>query len=141
EYLWRNNDKVMLNGKSYSHDLLAEEALTFVRKNKDRPFFLDLAFTIPHQKLQVPDIEPYAQQPWPDNLKKLGAMITRMDRDVGRLLDLLQTLGIADNTLVFFTSDNGAAYRDALFNHSGPLRGYKRDMYEGGIRTPLIARW
>ncbi len=141
EYLWRNDAKVMLNGKKYSHDLMAEEALAFVRQNKDRPFFLYLAFTIPHQKLQVPDLEPYGKETWPENLKKLAAMITRMDRDVGRLLDLLKKLEIDDNTLVFFTSDNGAAYKDALFNHSGPLRGNKRDMYEGGIRTPLIARW
>lgn len=141
EYLWRNSEKVMLDGKHYSHDLLAEEALDFVRKNKDRPFFLYLAFTIPHQKLQVPDIEPYAREAWPENLKKLAAMITRMDRDVDRLMELLRKLQIDDNTLVFFTSDNGAAYRDAVFHHSGPLRGYKRDMYEGGIRTPMLARW
>ncbi|HEY1377879.1 MAG TPA: arylsulfatase, partial [Gemmataceae bacterium] len=141
EYLWRNGDKVMLNGKQYSHDLLAEEALGFVRKNKDRPFFLYLAFTIPHQKLQVPDLGPYANESWPDNLKKLAAMITRMDRDVGRLMALLKDLGLDKKTLVVFASDNGAAYRDKLFNHSGPLRGYKRDMYEGGIRTPAIARW
>ncbi len=141
EYLWRNNDKVMLHGKQYSHDLLAEEALGFVRANKDRPFFLYLAFTIPHQKLQVPDLGPYAHEPWPDNLKTLAAMITRMDRDVGRLMALLKELGLDEKTLVIFTSDNGAAYRDKLFQHSGPLRGYKRDMYEGGIRTPAIARW
>jgi arylsulfatase A-like enzyme len=141
EYLWRNGDKVMLEGKQYSHDLMAEEALAFVRQNRDRPFFLYLAFTIPHQKLQVPDLGPYANEPWPDNLKKLAAMITRMDRDVGRLSALLKGLGLDEKTLVIFASDNGAAYRDRVFNHSGPLRGYKRDMYEGGIRTPAIARW
>ena len=68
-------------------------------------------------------------------------MITRMDGDVGRLMALLKELKLDDNTLVFFASDNGAAYNDELFNHSGPLRGRKRDMYEGGIRTPSIARW
>ena len=68
-------------------------------------------------------------------------MITRMDGDVGRLMALLKELGIDDQTLVFFASDNGGAYADKLFNHSGPLRGRKRDMYEGGIRTPAIARW
>ena len=141
EYLWRNNEKVMLDGKEYSHDLLAAEALEFIRKNREQPFFLYLAFTIPHSKLQVPDIAPYANESWPDDLKKLAAMITRMDRDVGRLMALLKELKLDENTLVFFVSDNGAAYSDKVFDHSGPLRGFKRDMYEGGIRTPAIARW
>ena len=141
EYLWRNGDKVMLDGKQYSHDLMAEEALDFVRRNRERPFFLYLAFTIPHQKLQVPDLGEYANSSWPENLKTLAAMISRMDRDVGRLAGLLKELGLDEKTLVIFASDNGAAWRDKLFNHSGALRGYKRDMYEGGIRTPAIARW
>jgi arylsulfatase A-like enzyme len=139
--LWRNNERVPLDGKTYSHDLMAAEALEFIRRNKDRPFFLDLSFTIPHAKLQVPDLGPYANESWPENLKKLAAMITRLDGDVGRLMALLKELGLDDRTLVFFASDNGAAYQDALFHHSGPLRGHKRDMYEGGIRTPAIARW
>src|SRR5581483_9872022 len=141
EYLWRNRDKVMLHGQQYSHDLMAEEALAFVRRNKDKPFFLYLAFTIPHQKLQVPDLGPYANEPWPKNLKTLAAMITRMDKDVGRLMALLKELNLDEKTLVFFCSDNGAAWKDATFHHSGSLRGYKRDMYEGGLRTPMIARW
>jgi arylsulfatase A-like enzyme len=141
EHLWRNADKVMLHGKAYSHDLMADDALAFVRRHADRPFFLYLAFTIPHSKLQVPDLGPYADEPWPDNLKKLASMVTRLDRDVGRLTALLKELKIDERTLVVFASDNGAAYRDAVFNHSGPLRGYKRDLYEGGIRTPAIARW
>jgi arylsulfatase A-like enzyme len=74
-------------------------------------------------------------------LKTLAAMITRMDGDVGRLLALLAELGLDDRTLVFFASDNGGPYADKLFQHNGPLRGRKRDMYEGGIRTPAIARW
>src|SRR4051812_1411807 len=141
EYLWRNNEKVMLGGKAYSHDLMANDALEFVRRNRQDPFFLYLAFTIPHQQLQVPDLGPYANESWPANLKTLAAMITRMDGDVGRLMALLKELGLDENTLVFFASDNGAAYSDALFKHSGSLRGHKRDMYEGGIRTPAIARW
>jgi arylsulfatase A-like enzyme len=141
EYLWRNDEKVMLDGKTYSHDLMAKDALDFVRKNAAKPFFLYLAFTIPHAKLQVPDLDPYADKDWPDNLKTLAAMITRLDRDVARLMVLLKELKLDDNTLVFFASDNGAAYSDKLFNHSGPLRGFKRDMYEGGLRSPSIARW
>jgi arylsulfatase A-like enzyme len=141
EYLWRNGEKVPLDGKTYSHDLMADDSLEFVKRNKDNPFFLYLAFTIPHQKVQVPDLEPYANEAWPENLKSLAAMITRMDRDIGRLMSLLKEQGIDENTLVFFASDNGAAYRDELFNHSGPLRGFKRDPYEGGLRSPSIARW
>lgn len=141
DHLWRNDEQVPLDGKTYSHDLLANEALEFVTRHRDRPFFLYLAFTIPHQKLQVPDLGPYAGESWPDNLKTLAAMITRLDRDVGRLMALLQELKLDGNTLVFFSSDNGAAYRDAFFRHSGPLRGYKRDLYEGGLRSPGIARW
>ncbi len=141
EYLWRNNEKVMLNGKAYSHDLMANEALEFVTRNRQVAFFLYLAFTLPHAKLQVPDLGPYENETWELNLKKLAAMITRLDRDVGRLMALLKELKLDDHTLVFFASDNGAAYRDNLFSHSGPLRGYKRDMYEGGLRSPSIARW
>ena len=141
EHLWRNDEKVMLHGKSYSHDLMAADALKFIREQANGPFFLYLAYTIPHSKLQVPDLGPYANEPWEDNLKKLAAMITRLDRDIGGMMALLQELKLDQNTLVFFASDNGAAYRDALFNHSGPLRGYKRDMYEGGLRSPSIARW
>ena len=141
EYLWRNDEVVRLDGKSYSHDLMANEALEFVRRSKEQPFFLYLAFTIPHQKLQVPDLGPYENERWPEDLKKMAAMITRMDRDIGRLIALLKELKLDESTLVVFNSDNGAAYRDELFNHSGPLRGHKRDMYEGGLRSPSIARW
>jgi arylsulfatase A-like enzyme len=141
EHLWRNNEKVMLNGKAYSHDLMADDALEFVSRSKDQPFFLYLAFTIPHAKLQVPDLGPYEKESWPENLKKLAAMITRLDRDIGRLMARLQELNLDERTLVFFASDNGAAYNDELFHHSGPLRGMKRDMYEGGLRSPSIARW
>lgn len=141
DHLWRNDEIVPLDGKTYSHDLMANEALDFVRRSKDKPFFLYLAFTTPHQKLQVPDLAPYEHEAWPQNLKTIAAMITRMDRDIGRLMALLKELKLDENTLVLFNSDNGAAYRDELFNHSGPLRGYKRDMYEGGLRSPGIARW
>jgi arylsulfatase A-like enzyme len=141
DHLWRNDEVVPLDGKTYSHDLMANEALEFVRRSKDQPFFLYLAFTIPHQKLQVPDLGPYEKEPWPENLKTIAAMITRLDRDIGRLMALLKELKLDENTLVMFNSDNGAVYRDTTFNHSGPLRGFKRDMYEGGIRSPSIARW
>jgi len=141
DHLWRNDAMVKLDGKTYSHDLIAAESLDFIQRSKDKPFFLYAAFTLPHGKVQVPDLGPYGDETWPENLKKLASMITRLDRDVGRIMALLKELGIDDNTLVIFNSDNGAAYRDELFQHSGALRGFKRDLYEGGLRSPSIARW
>ena len=141
DHLWRNDQRVALGGKYYSHDLIANEALDFIRRSKDQPFFLYAAFTLPHQKLQVPSLEPYENEAWPTHLKTIAAMITLLDRDIGRIMALLKELQLDDNTLVIFNSDNGAVYRDALFQHSGDLRGFKRDMYEGGLRTPSIARW
>lgn len=147
DHLWRNEQRVNLDGKTWSHALLTDEALNFVKENKDRPFFLYLAYTIPHAELQIPSDEPYGSEPWPPGERRFAAMITRMDSDVGRLLQLLKQEGIDDQTLVFFTSDNGAQqegkdhHKAAFFDSSGPLRGIKRDLYEGGIRIPMIARW
>jgi arylsulfatase A-like enzyme len=150
------------NRVDYAHDLIAEEALDFITVNCGGPFvsvgrcrqplFLYLAFTIPHANneaknkgMEVPDLGEFANKDWPDQEKAKAAMITRMDRDVGRLMALLKKLGIDDDTLVFFTSDNGP-HREGgadpdFFDSNGPLRGIKRDMYEGGIRVPMIARW
>ncbi len=145
EFLWRNDQRVDLKDKQYSHDLFAGEALEFIRKQKDNPFLLYLAFTIPHSKLQVPNVEPYANESWPEHEKKFAAMITRMDGDVGRLMALLEELKIADHTLIAFTSDNGpheeGKHSPDFFDSNGPLRGNKRDVTEGGIRVPLIVRW
>ena len=141
EYLWRNNQKVMLNGQAYAHDLMAGEALEFVKRNCDKPFFLYLAFTIPHAKFQVPSEEPYAGEDWPAPQKRVAAMITRMDKDIGRLMALLRELKLEERTLVFFASDNGSGRAPGFFGSSGPLRGIKRDMYEGGLRSPSLARW
>ncbi|UCG46416.1 MAG: arylsulfatase [Phycisphaerales bacterium] len=147
-YLWRNERQQNLEGnrngrrETYSHDLFTEFAFDFLRANKDRPFFLYLPYTIPHAAYEIPSTEPYSQKPWPADAKVHAAMITRMDRDIGRIMALLQELEVDDETLVFFCSDNGAAQRwEGIFDSSGPLRGRKRDMYEGGIRTPMIARW
>jgi uncharacterized sulfatase len=137
----------------YSHDLFADEALRFVNQHQQDPFFLFLSLTIPHANnegsrltgdgAEVPDYGIYANRDWPNQDKGQAAMITRMDGDVGRLLDLLVELGIAENTFVFFTSDNGphdeARHDLTRFNPSGPLRGIKRALYEGGIRVPAIA--
>ncbi len=175
EFLWRNEEKVELDNEviytetgyskgvgsaavkqvDYSHDLFTQEALQFLRDNADLPFYLYLAFTIPHANneywlldghgMEVPEYGMYADKDWPEAQKGLAAMITRMDRDIGELLKTLQELGIEKNTLVMFSSDNGP-HREGendpdFFNSNGPLRGIKRDLYEGGIRVPLIARW
>jgi arylsulfatase A-like enzyme len=126
--------------------------LEFVDKHRSTPFFLYLALTIPHANneakqagMEVPDLGEYAKLDWPAAQKGHAAMISRMDADVGRLMKRLQELKIADNTLVIFSSDNGPhreGGNDPEFNDSnGPLRGKKRDLYDGGIRVPMIANW
>lgn len=164
DFLWRNQEKVKLKNvvlpgdnfaktkAEYSHDLFAKEAAEFIDKNHKRPFFLYLALTIPHANnelgkvgMEVPDDAPYSESPWPQQQRNHAAMVTRMDRDIGRLVEQLQQLGIDDNTLILFSSDNGP-HREGgndpdFFNSSGGLRGIKRSLHEGGIRVPFIARW
>jgi len=147
-YLWRNEEKMMLeanvDGKrgQYSHDMFTEFALNFIRRHKAEPFFLYLPYTIPHARYEIPSTEPYTDKSWPNDAKVHAAMITRMDTDIGKLMSLLKDLAIDKKTLVFFCSDNGAARRwDGIFDSSGVLRGHKTELYEGGVRTPMIVRW
>ena len=147
-YLWRNKEKVILEGnkdgqrQEYSHDMFTAFALNFIRGHQDEPFFLYLPYTIPHARYEIPSIEPYTHKPWPDDAKVHAAMITRMDGDVGSIMALLKELSIDEQTIVFFCSDNGAANRwEGIFDSSGPLRGQKGQVYEGGIRTPMVVRW
>lgn len=147
----------------YTHDLFVEAALRFVEDHREEPFFLYLPLTIPHADVTVPPaaIAPYLDEegrsvfsegrlPAGDTtlaeaipLATYAGMVSRLDRDVGRLLDRLRALGLDEHTLVFFTSDNGphaaGGYDPDFFDSNGPLRGIKRDLYEGGIRVPMIA--
>jgi len=145
DHLWRNTTREALDGKTYTHDLLTADALKFITRNQKAPFFLYLAYTIPHADLQVPDLGEYADKPWPLAKKKFAAMMTRMDRDIGRIMKLLKKLKLSKKTLVIYTSDNGphaeGGANPDFFNSSGNLRGKKRDLYEGGIRVPMVAHW
>ncbi len=147
-WLWRNGKRVALSGNEggrkgqYSHDLIAAAALEFIRTHKDRPFLLYLPYTLPHGKYEIPSDAPYSDEPWPQQAKNYAAMITRADRDVGRVLALLKELGLDEDTIVFYTSDNGPNPPFVkAFDSAGGLRGVKRSLYEGGIRMPMVVRW
>lgn len=140
----------------YSHDIFTEEALKFIEHHRGQPFFLYLPYTIPHANneaervvnrhgMEVPDYGDYKTEDWPEPQKGHAAMISRLDRDVGRILEQLKKLDLDENTIIFFSSDNGP-HREggadpAFFDANGPLRGIKRDFYEGGIRVPMVVRW
>ena len=159
--VWRNDNMMVLDlntndaRRIYIHDQFSRAATNFIRLNQYAPFFLYLAYTIPHANnewgrktgngMQIPSDAPYSTEDWPQPEKNKAAMITRLDRDIGALLEILKGYKLDTNTVVFFASDNGAhkegGVDPAFFNSSGPLRGIKRDMYEGGIRVHMIVRW
>ncbi|MFL3657681.1 MAG: arylsulfatase [Opitutales bacterium] len=148
EFIWKDKAKFDLpknqneQKETYTHDLFTEFALDFVKRHEKDPFFLYLPYTIPHDRYEVPDTAPYSDRPWTDDEKVHAAMITRLDRDIGALFQSLKDLKLDEKTIVFFCSDNGAAKRwEGRFDSSGALQGHKRDMYEGGLRTPMIVRW
>jgi len=174
DHLYRNGESVATDvEQDYVNDLFTKEASAFIEREETRPFFLYLNYTVPHAELRVPADSlaatqgRYPETPFvnaaadarltgPDNTS-LGyrsqpapkaafvAMIQRMDRDIGRLVDLVHARGLDQNTLVMFISDNGPHQEGGadpmFFKSSGGLRGIKRDLYEGGIRVPMIARW
>ena len=173
DFLWRNEQKVTLpntivpvgnagagyptpeGAKAYADDLFADEAIQFVRENKDKPFFLYWSMVIPHANnersgklgdgTEVPDLGPYADKPWPNQDKGQAAMVSRMDGYVGRMLEELKQLKLDSRTLVIFTSDNGphneSRHDLKRFQPSGPFSGIKRSLTDGGIRVPCIAWW
>lgn len=174
-HLWSNQDKVVLDENAghgtgvYAPNMIHEQALRFLEENKDKPFFMYYPTIIPHAELFTPEeymekfrgkLEPernykgvddgprykkggYGSQP--DSHAAFAAMVTLLDDHVGEVMTKLEELGIADNTMVIFTSDNGPHKEGGadpdFFNSNGPLKGYKRDLYEGGIRVPMIAVW
>ena len=171
DFLWRNEARETLpnivtavddNGggfateaKVYADDLFAEEAIQFVKANQSKPFFLYWSMVVPHANnernrelkngAEVPDYGPYTERDWPDSDRGQAAMISRLDGYVGKMLATLRELGLAENTLVIFTSDNGphneSSHNLDRFHPSGPLNGIKRSLTEGGIRVPMIAWW
>jgi arylsulfatase A-like enzyme len=165
DYLWKNEEKVPLGNEveagiarkraEYSPDLFEREALAFIERSKDKPFFLYYSPTIPHVNneagrgggngMEVPSDEPYSAEAWPQTEKNFAAMVARLDASVGKVMAMLKQLGIDKDSIVFFTSDNGphkeGGHDAAFFESSGAVRGTKRDLYDGGIRVPMIVRW
>ncbi len=170
-FLWQNQQRVLLRNTvqavgsagggyateavEYADDLFAERSLRFVREHRDRPFFLFLSLVTPHANNErtrdlkngahVPDFGPYADRDWSEQDRGHAAMITRLDAHVGRLLDELRVLGLAERTLVLFSSDNGphneSGHTPARFQPAGPFSGMKRSLTDGGIRVPFLAWW
>ena len=148
DYLWHNQHKVPIEAnlerkrRQHTHALFTDFAFDFIRRRSQQPFFLYLAYTLPHQEFAMPDLGPYADKPWTNEEKIYAAMIHLIDRDMGRLFGLLKDVGIDDNTVVFFCSDNGGWRRyEGRFDSNTPFRGTKGDLWEGGLRTPMLVRW
>jgi arylsulfatase A len=142
------NKQVTGKGPIYAQDLIANETVQWVRENHKSPFFLYYAITLPHGTFQINSQGIYVDKPWTDQQKNYAAMVTRLDSDVGRLMDLLVELKIEKNTLVMFAGDNGSSFEPSseigmLFDQTmgGKLRGFKRSLYEGGLRQASLAWW
>lgn len=161
EFLHENEQKIMLDGKYYSHDLMLEKALNFIDENAQKPFFLYFSPTIPHADLDImgeamTEYEgEFCETPFGgsrDGYKSqqnpraaYAAMVTYLDKSVGLIIKELKEKGLYDHTIIVFTSDNGVhsegGHDPSYFDSNGPFRGQKRDLYEGGIRTPFVIQW
>ncbi len=161
EHLWDNQNEAFLTGnwfhqrQQFSPDLFADRAVNWLTEPRQKPFFLYCPTIIPHANnelgavnpngMESPDLGPYKGKDWPLVEKTFASAITRMDGYVGRILDTLDRRGLAENTLIIFSSDNGphaeGNHKPGFFESSGPLRGIKRDLHEGGVRVPTISRW
>lgn len=166
--LWLDNDVILVGGsptrepggaatakRTHTQDVFTSKSIDFIKSEKDNPFFLYLAYTLPHANneaqqlgligMESPDTSLFNNKDWPAEQRAHAGMIASLDKDIGKILDLLNELGIAENTLVIFTSDNGPHAEGGaipeFFNSNGDLKGIKRDLYEGGIRVPMIAWW
>lgn len=154
-FLYNDDERFSLEGntgkggrRTYAQGLIAEETLRWVRQQKDQSFFLFYSVTLPHGRFEIDDQGIYRDKPWTEQQKNYAAMVTRLDSDVGRLVELLKELKIDQRTLVIFSGDNGSSFAPdsaigKLFDQTmgGKLRGFKRSMYEGGLRQAAIARW
>jgi len=153
-FLYRDGNRVELPGNTgkgvgpiFAQNLIQDDVLRWVREQREKPFFLFYAITLPHGAHEIDDLGIYADKPWPDTQKAYAAQVTRLDRDVGQLLDLLAELKLDQNTLVILAGDNGSSFEPSsemgkLFDQAGNgLRGYKRGLYEGALRQAALARW
>ncbi len=160
-FMFHHNERIPLDGDTYTHHLIMSHALEFIRENQDRPFFCFLPVKIPHAAMEAPEryiapfrerfaefedvVGTYAGEESRNPIAAFAGMMTVLDESVGQVLDLLEALGIDEDTIVMFSSDNGphreGGHDPDFFNSNGPLRGYKRDLHEGGIRVPMLARW
>ena len=153
-YLYDQDRRIALEGNdgkkagaTYAQNLIQREAERFIRDHKDGPFFLYYAITLPHGRHEIDSVGEYADRPWTDQQKAYAAQVSRLDADVGRLLALLRELGLDERTLVMTSGDNGSSFAPnsefgKLFQQaSNGMRGYKRELYEGGLRQAALARW
>jgi len=152
-YLYDDDKRIELpenqGGKQviYAQDRIDADVLRWVRAQKDHPFFLYYAITLPHGKFEIDDLGQYRDQPWTTEEKTYAAMVTRMDRDIGHLFDLLKELSLDQKTLVMMAGDNGSSFAPEsplakrFAQASTGLRGFKRSLYEGGLRQAALARW